>query len=328
MVNALIRAYSEQETQSQIQATAQASGWLGGQLADLKNRVDSDQQRLADFENQNGLVSTPEIQANGQSGETEHTSALLEIDELSRQLVAATTDRILSEAEYRAASHGDPEMVVASDPRLQSEGGNFATALLQQIHAHRSDLEQEKAQLSADTAPAFPVSSRLAASCRISTGRNWPRTPNSSSAFAATGKPRSIANNWCARAWGRRPMKDEAKPGCDQDAVMRQEANASHEVYMRVLETAEEAGLAAGIHGSNISVVDYARQPVKPIVPNLPLYFAITFFVGLWLAVGAALLRNSLGRPVIGAALFAVLAGGACIHAQAPCPALRACPQA
>ncbi len=96
VVNALIRAYQEQETESQIQATAQASGWLNAQLADLKVRVDHDQQRLADFEAQHGIVSTPEVQANGQQGETEHAAALLEIDELSRQLVAATTDRILT----------------------------------------------------------------------------------------------------------------------------------------------------------------------------------------------------------------------------------------
>ena len=101
-----IRAYQGQEAESQIQATAQASGWLNAQLADLKARVDRDQQQLAVFEAQHGIVSTPEVQANGQPGETEHAAALMEIDELSRQLVAATTDRILSEAEYRAASQG------------------------------------------------------------------------------------------------------------------------------------------------------------------------------------------------------------------------------
>ena len=156
VVNALIHAYQEQETESQIQATAQASGWLNTQLEELKARVDRDQQRLAEFETQHGIVSTPDVLANGQQGETEHTSVLLEIDELSRQLVAATTDRILSEAEYRAASEGDPEMVIASDPRLEANSGNFATALLQQIHARRSDLEQEQAQLSAEHGPSFP----------------------------------------------------------------------------------------------------------------------------------------------------------------------------
>jgi hypothetical protein len=53
-------------------------------------------------------------------------------------------------------------------------------------------------------------------------------------------------------------------------------ANASQQLYVQVLEKVEEAGLAAGIQGSNISVVDYARQPVKPVAPDLPLYLAIT----------------------------------------------------
>jgi len=50
---------------------------------------------------------------------------------------------------------------------------------------------------------------------------------------------------------------------------------------VRVLEKVEEAGLAAGIQNSNISVVDYARQPDKPVTPDLPLYMAITLFASL-----------------------------------------------
>src|ERR1035438_411239 len=125
VVNGLIRAYSEQENESRLQATTQASSWLQGQLKDLKTRVDRDQLRLATFQSDNGILSTPETLANGQRGEVQHLTVVLEIDELGRQLVAATTDRILREAEYRAASHGDPERVAASDPRLQAEGSNF-----------------------------------------------------------------------------------------------------------------------------------------------------------------------------------------------------------
>ena len=50
VVNALIRAYGEQDMETQRLATAQASGWLEGQLKELKIRVDEDDRRLADFE--------------------------------------------------------------------------------------------------------------------------------------------------------------------------------------------------------------------------------------------------------------------------------------
>src|SRR5271157_2785791 len=93
VVNGLIRAYQEQENELRMQATAQASDWLTSQLKDLKARVDQDQQRLAAYQREHGLLTTPETLANGQPGENQHTSVLLEIDDLSRQLVAATSDR-------------------------------------------------------------------------------------------------------------------------------------------------------------------------------------------------------------------------------------------
>jgi polysaccharide export outer membrane protein len=329
VVNALIRAYQEQETESQIQATAQASGWLNAQLADVKVRVDHDQQRLADFEARHDIVSTPEVQASGQEGETEHAAALFEIDELSRQLVAATTDRILSEAEYRAASQGDPEMVIAANPRLQAQDANFATALLEQIHARRSDLEQEQAQLSAEHGPSFP---RV-----VEIGRQLQDLDRQKQAEDAKLVER-FRSNWQTaldrEQLVRKSLEQATSEGMKLNeatteyAVMRQEANASHDLYMRVLEKSEEAGLAAGVRSSNISVVDAARQPFKPVAPDLPLYLAITFFAGLWIAVGAALLRESLANPAKRAAaiLLALLVAGACLYAQPPLPSTSGLP--
>jgi polysaccharide export outer membrane protein len=323
VVNALIRAYQEQETESQIQATAQASGWLNAQLAELKARVDRDELRLADFEARHGIMSTPEVQASGQPGETEHASILLEIDELSRQLVAATSDRILSEAEYRAASQGDPEMVVAANPGLQAQNANFATALLQQIHARRSDLELEQAQLSAEHGPSFPrvveIGRQLQDLDRQKLAEDAKLVERFRSNWQTALDREQLVQKSLEQATSEGMKLNEATT---EYAVMRQEANASHELYVRVLEKSEEAGLAAGVHSSDISVVDAARQPVKPVAPNLPLYLAITFFAGLWIAVGAALLRESLTDPArrAAAALLVLLIAGACLHAQAPMP--------
>jgi polysaccharide export outer membrane protein len=323
VVNALIAAYGEQETESQIQATAQASGWLTAQLSDLKVRVDRDQKRLAAFEDQHGIVSTPDILANGQPGETEHSSALLEIDELGRQLVAATTDRILAEAEFRAASQGDPEAVIASDPHLQADNANFATALLEQIHARRSDLEQEQAQLSAEHGLGFPrvveINRQLQDLDRQKQAEDAKLLERFRSNLQTALDREQLVRSSLQQATAEGMKVNEA---ATEYAVMRQEANASHDLYLRVEDKAEEAGLAAGVRSSNISVVDYARQPVKPVAPDLPLYLAITFFVALWIAVGTALVRESLGSHAGPAllAIIALLSAGAHLRAQAPTP--------
>jgi polysaccharide export outer membrane protein len=105
-------------------------------------------------------------------------------------------------------------------------------------------------------------------------------------------------------------------------SVILQEARYSQDLYMRVLGKVEDARLSAGVRSSNIAVIDYARQPVRPVAPDMVLYMGITFFAGLWLAVGGALLCESLGIPARRAAvvLLAMMLAGFTAHSQAPTP--------
>jgi polysaccharide export outer membrane protein len=333
VVNALIRAYGEQESDARVQATAQAATWLENQLKESKAKVDQDQQRLAAFQREHGLLTTPETLANGRLGETQHTSAVLEIDELGRQLVTASTDRILREAQYRAAQQGDPELVIASDPRLQAESGNFATALLQQIHSRHSELEQEQAQLSIEHGPNFPrvveIRGLLQNLDQQKQAEDAKLVERFRSAWQTAADREQLVRKNLQELTAEGMKANEA---AIQYAAMREEANASHEIYVQVLAKVEEAGLAAGVGNSNISVVDYARQPDKPVAPDLPLYMFITLFAGLWLAIGGAFLMESIhpsshssaGRAVV--ALLAVILAGAVIHAQAPTPSTSGLP--
>jgi uncharacterized protein involved in exopolysaccharide biosynthesis/protein involved in polysaccharide export with SLBB domain len=323
VVNSLIRAYGQQESESRIEATVQASDWLESQLKDLKAHMDREQQRLTAFQSEHGILSTPQTLPNGEAGETQHSSTLLEVDELGRQMVAVTADRILREAEYRAASQGNPEVVIASDPSLQTEGSSFATALLQQIHASQSGLQLEQASLSAEHGPNFPrvveIRRQLQDLDRQKQAQDAKLVELFKSVWqTAADREQSVRENLKERTDEGLKLNGAAT----QYAGMREEANLSHEVYMRTLQKVEEAGLSAGIHSSNISVVDYARQPVKPVTPDPLLYLAITFFVGLWLAVGGALLIESLSRSAAQTVvvLAAVLLAGAVAHAQAPTP--------
>jgi polysaccharide biosynthesis/export protein len=328
VVNGLIRVYDEQDSEARVAATAQASGWLQSQLRDLKARVEQDQHRLADFQSRHGILTAPETLANGQMGESQHSSALLEIDELSRQLVAATSDRILREAEYRAATEGNPELVIASDPHLQNENVNFATALLEQLHARHSALDEEQAQLSIEHGPNYPrvveIRGQLKDIDRQVAAEDARLVNQFKSAWQTATDREQLARKSLAEHTADDMKENEATT---EYADMRQEANRNHELYLRVLEKVEEAGFSAGVNSSDITVIDPARQPVKPVAPDLPLYMAITLFAGLWLAVGGALLIESLGtstRTV--AVLLAVVLAGVAAHAQAPTPSLDGLP--
>jgi polysaccharide export outer membrane protein len=329
VVNALVRAYEDQETESNVQATQQESSWLEGQLQEMKSRMDRDRQRLTAFESEHGIVSTPAVSASAGQPEPEHNSVLLEIDELGRQLVAASADRILREAEFRSASQGDPEVVIASDPSLQAQGANFATATLGQLRARRADFQQEQAQLSAEHGPNFPrvveIQHLLQEIDKQKQAEDAKLVAQFQIAFRTAADREQAVRMSLDERTAEALKRNQAAA---EYAVMRQEADSSHDVYRRVLEKVEEAGLSAGVHNSNIAVVDPARQPVKPVAPNLPLYLAITFFISLWLAVGGALMVESFGKSGIRAkaVLLMALFAGASAHAQAPTPTTSGLP--
>jgi polysaccharide export outer membrane protein len=329
VVNGLIRAFREQDADSRLQATADANGWLNEQLKDLKARVDEQDRKLLEFQKKHGILNTPETLANGEPGETQHTAALLEIDELGRELVSASADRILREAEYRAATAGDPELVLASDTSQRSANGVYSSPLLQQLHSRRSDLEQEQAQLRIEHGPNFPrvVEIRgqlqeIDAQIKVEDSKLVERFREAWK--TAVDREQLVRKNLDERTAAGMKLSAAAT----QYAVMRQEATATHGLYTRVLERSEMAGLAAGTKGSSISVVDYARRPMKPVAPDPPLYLAITFFCSLWLAVGGALMFDSFGPAVARATTLALflLAIAMTAESQAPTPSTSGLP--
>lgn len=329
VVDALLRAYSQQDSETQVRATAQASVWLNRQLLAMKGRVDQDERRLTAFQKAHGILQVPDTLANGEPGATEHDATMMEIDELGKQQVAASTERILREAEYRAASQGDPEMVITSDPGLQSGDGSFSTALLVQIRAERNQLEQEQAQLSAEHGPNFPRVVEIRRQLQDLDHQKQAEDARLVERFrvawqTAAERERLIRDNVDATTAEGMKLNESAT----QYAVMRQEADSGHELYMRVLEKVQEAGMSAGTRGSKFSVVDVARQPARPVSPDLVLYMAIMFFVGFWLALAAVLLSESMRKPVPTAAagLMVLLLACGVMHAQAPTPALDGLP--
>jgi polysaccharide export outer membrane protein len=328
VVNALIDAYGKQQNELRTQATDEATARLRTQLASLKALAEEDDRRLSVFQTKHGILITPQTLTNGRPGGEEHLPALVEVDELGRALAAATSERILREAEYRAAAQGDPEVVLAFDPRVQTDGTNLAN-VFRSIHARRSDLEQELAQISIERGPNFPRVLEIRQQLKdldrqLETENAQLRERFRSAWTAAADHERLVQKNLSERT--REGLKvDEAATVYEG---MRREADSTRDLYLHMQDKVEEAGLAVGVHDPDIWVVDEARPPAKPVAPDMPLYLAITLFVGLWIAAGVALLLESLwpsaARVVVG--LLAVLVTAGMVYAQAPTPSTQGIP--
>jgi len=324
VVNALIEAYRAQDAETRVQATAVATGLLRGQLSALKGDVDRDNEKLITFQNEHGLVDALGTGANDESRAGQHNAVLLEIDDLGRELVAATANRIRCEAEYKAAMEGNPELVFATDEGFQAQNGGPAGGLLRQLHARQSSLEEEESQLQTEHGPNFPRAVEIHAQLE-DLDQQIRKTDTRlleefKDAFkTAVDRERMVQKSLDEKTGAGLQLNASAI----QYAVMRAEVGRSEDLYLRVTEKVNEAGMAAGLQSANIVVVDAARPPAKSVAPDLAVYLALTLFVGGWVALAGALLLDSLSSTGVRAAMLGllVLAGAnIALQAQAPTP--------
>ena len=330
VVNALIGGYAMVESQGRMDATMTASTWLQGQLTELTAQVEGKEKHLADFEREHGFLSLQQTVQGGQPVETLHDPAIEQADEAGRQWAAANGDQMLRQALYAQAKRGDPEQVLAANPELQAEMGPGGATLLLQLHAQLSQMSVEMAQLKAEHGPKFPRVVELQRASldierQIKTG-----DAKLAEAFRRSWKAAEERQKLLRGQLDSRMTEGMAKNDWTmQYAVLREDVQSGRELCARLQKRIQEAGLSAGIHASSIVVVDYARQPFKPVSPDLLLYLAITLFVSLWLALGGALLMDAFWPPRqlpqglrVAMVLFAAMLAGLSSAAlgQAPTP--------
>ena len=328
VVNALIAAYARQQAELRREATQQATETLGSQLHEMKARADENDRKLAAFQKKHGILISPESLSNGAPGAAQHLSALVDVDELGRELAAAHSERLLRETEYRAAVQGDPEAVLAFDPRIPAAGSDLSSAF-HALHTRRSELEQELAQLSIERGPNFPRVLEIRRQLADLDGQRETEDAKVRDLFRRawlTAEDREhLLRRGLQQSTGEGLKASEAATAYEE---MRREADSTRDLYLRMQDKLEEAQLAAAAVGPDIWIVDEARAPAKPAAPNLLLYMAITLFVGAWIAAGCALslesLRSSQARVFL--VLLAFVLPAITARAQAPTPSTSGLP--
>jgi tyrosine-protein kinase Etk/Wzc len=88
-------------------------------------------------------------------------------------------------------------------------------------------------------------------------------------------------------------------PALEQEVIsLNRELKVNSDLYINLLTSAQQLGLAKQIRGGNVRVVDPARAPDEPAGPPAPAIMAMGATAGLVLGVSLALLRSGLRRGV------------------------------
>jgi polysaccharide biosynthesis transport protein len=295
VVNHLLQGLIEKGFRARYEATMQASSWLSTQLGDLRAQTQQLQAKVVKLQQESGVFALGEVDREGRD---QVYSPTLEKLQMATQAEAqAQSNRILKGAINDVVKSGNAELISGLGGSAitggSSTGIGTSLTLIQNLRLQEATLQGQLQELSAKFGPAYPKIAELRGNLTAVQG----------AIHAEVGRVAGRAHNdfMVAEQTEEKTRKDFVEYKSEAEALnnktieyqmARQEADQTRTLYDDMLRHLKESGLLAGLHSTNISVVDWGKASDKPAKPVILLYLLGSIVVGLIVGVLAALLRD------------------------------------
>ena len=272
VVNHLLQGLIEKGFQARYDATMQASSWLSVQLGDLRAKTQELQAKVVELQQESGVFALGEVDRDGKD---QVYSPTLEKLQMATQAEAqAQSNRILKGAINEVVQSGNAELISG-------------------LAGKEASLEGQLQELSAKFGPAYPKLAEVRGNLNAVQGAIRAEVSR------VAGRARNdfmVAEQTEART--RRDFEADKREAealnnkTIEYQMVKQEADQTRSLYDDMLRHLKESGLLAGLHSTNISVVDWATTSDKPAKPVTLLYLCGSIALGLAFGSAAALLRD------------------------------------
>lgn len=291
IVNTLANDYLDQYFLTRYTATAQASAWLSKQLADLKRQVEASQQKLVDYQKENGILGSDDA----------NNIVMTRLAELNKQLTEAQGERITRQVINELVKTGNAELIsgLAGNSLNTSSSALNSLSLLQSLRAQEAQLKVQYAQAATKFGPEYPTMvemsnqmNTLNATIEDEIRKVASRAENDYLTALRTEdllkasfeKQKTEANN----------LNDKAI----QYTILKHEADSSSNLYNALLEKLQSAGVLSGLRSTKLVVIDPGRPAANTIHPDYKLNQGIGLAAGLLFGVALAFLKESIDDTV------------------------------
>jgi len=279
VANGIANSFLEHTYNIRIRSSASLSIFMEKQIDELKAKMERSGQSLAQFEKEIGVVN-PE----------EKTSILsARLLQLNTEYTNAQADRVKKEAGYNSMKSGALEAA-----QVSTQGESLA-----KLTERLNDARQRFAQV------------------RTTHGVNHPEVKKIASEVAEVMKQfedtrLSIGGRIDVeykQALNREQMlqKAVAETKTESDVInarsfeyqqFKREADADKKLYEQLVSKIKEAGINAGFQNNNIRIADLARPAGISVFPDLQLNLLLAFLFSTLLAIGAAVLSDTLDTTI------------------------------
>ncbi len=279
VANAIAQSYIDHTYDIRYRSSASLSAFMEKQLEELKAKMERSSAALNQFERELNVIN-PE----------EKTSILsARLLQLNTEYTSAQADRVRKEAAENSVRGGSLEAAQVSAQgealKSMSERVDAAQARFAEVGAHYGPNHPEYRKADAQLAEARRLldgaRQNIAQRVEVEYRQAMAREQMLQNAVIETKAEFDRLN---ARSFEYQSLKREAE--------------ADKKLYEELVTKIKEAGINAGFQNSAIRVADPARASVKPVFPVIPLNVALAFVFSSLLAVGAAVLVNTLDTTI------------------------------
>ena len=284
VINQLLADFIDYNFQVRYVASTQATSFLAKELDAMKQQVDSSEATAVKLQQQSGVY--------GVDATNNSTNAKLE--QLNAELTNAQANLALKESVYKLALTRSPD-VLAGMIGAQGTGANTANAPLQLLRQEQADQAANYAELNARYGPQYPKV--IQADERLKSIQASIRSEIGRLVGQATAEYHVALDTEQAASRAMEKQKAIAS-SMNHDAIVytsaKHEADTSRALYEQMMSRLKEAGVLAGLHSSNLSVLDSAVVPSRIAQPVVLIALAFSLLAGLFLGLVLALLVDAL----------------------------------
>lgn len=275
VANAFAAAYQQTSVELKVQPSQRTAVYFDGQVKLLRDKLETAQQRLSKYQQDNGLVSTDK------SLDVES----IRLNELSSQAVVA--EGLAMEASARGRQAGAQSPDVANNPLIQNLKMGLGVA------------ESKLSEISQRLAPNHPqYQSAKAEVDKLRADLNAQIKAASNTVGANAGILRQRGNEAGAALQEQRNKVLRMNRTRDELIVLGKEVDSAQRAYDSVAQRLALTNIEAQANQSDVAVLTPALAPLKPFGPKLVLNLLIGLAAGLLLGVGGGILLELFDRRV------------------------------
>ncbi len=282
VANSFADSYIISNIQRKFNTTAYARQFLEGQLRQTRQRLEESERAQIDYARQAGLIDASTGAGDGQaSGPRSLTTANLV--QLNQAYALASSNRVAAEQRWREASG----TALLSQPEV------LANPAIQTLIQERAKLQAEYAQNAKRYLADYPGQTQAAAQIATITSQIDRLARGIRDGVRQQFQIASAQEQALSRALDKLKGTTLTEQGRGVRAnILRREVDTNRALYDALLQRYKGVSATAGASSNNVSIIDRADPPIRPVSPRLLLNLALALVTGLLIGVGYVVLRE------------------------------------